>query len=674
MESNALKQLVSIWQKQIDYAKAHRWRVWGESASIIWKYYGRKLEYPPEVSDEEGFMEEFLKKDHWRSTLGKTSQYVRVMLPIVHHKVPHRQVKPERLPIEPELYGLPPGMPIVPSQSEMKGKWAASLLHRALNYLVHANDLRRECRPMHIEALTKGRGVVWHEISGGSLGDVPFSSYDSVDNLVIDPDCRQVREAGWCARKRRRPAWIVAEEFGLNPDELKGQHKSYRQRAENDTRDEHENVPQSGEAPKDIIEYWEVYSRVGFGHKLSGAGDELKEARTALDSAGPYIYLAICPGVPYPLNMHPERMAVMGESEITASITWPIKFHEFPTEPWPFTELDYYPGVDVPWPSPPLESAIPLQAFLDSAYSYLSRKIRVTSRDLLVVADGLDPEVKAGLIDGLDHEVLQMKGKVSQNLQESIQWLQGPAIKSDIIQIIQAFDQAFEAVSGMSEAMSGATPARQMRSAAEAGLVQSMMSIRPEDMQEMGEDFHSRVSRKEAFMLRQPFITPIESVSRILGENQQEIAIGQQMVAAGQFGPTMDQMSGQVALPPGGLTQAWMMHVATDDPAEAASEYDYSVEAGTGRKRNKAKELQDVQDSAQAMLPMFMEYYGATGDSSQVNAWITAWAEAADRDPKPFLFPDRSAQMMMQQQQAAAQGAPPQAEGQPSEGEPLPNQ
>lgn len=678
MESALLSGLCDVWLRQIKKAGEHKKRVFGDTAERIWMYYGKQHDKLPSDVSLDGF-EEYLSgggiNDFWRATVGKTSEYVRLMLPYLHHRVPHRLAAPDR-PTAPEaLLGGPfamdpnTGQPIIDpmsgqplpnpmlmayQQSRQQDEHRAFLMGWWLNYLAHANDLRQHARPAVIESLVKGAGVVWHEVAEGSYGDVPFTSYDTEANLLIDPDCQMLHEADWIARRRRRPAWKVAEEFGLDTEKLRGQHASYRQQAEDEfyiARVGGNDGGKPDELRGDILEYWEIYSRVGLGQKFHGIAEEIKEARAVLDTAGPYVYLAVARGIPHPLNLPPELLAVEGQAELKQRISWPLPTHELRTEPWPMTMLGYYPGTDTPWPTAPLESCLKLQIFLDYAYGYLMRTIKTRTRDMWIASDSIQFEIVQGLIQGMDQEIIQVKGRPGVDLKELLTVLQHPDIKPDLFNIIQGISGLYEELSGMSELMSGKAPARAMRSAQEAALVGNAMSIRPDDMAEMVEDWHSRIAQKEGFLSRIGVVSPA-TVAALTGEPDPTA-----MVEDPVMGPTQQM--------PGPLTQAWMALVQTDDPRKAASEMEYTVEAGSGRKRNKAKQLEDVNQAIPTLAPMFIPYFQATGNPTQVNGLIRMWAEAMDVDPTPLYFPNMPP-APPQQEQGPPQGqpaAPPQQQG-----------
>lgn len=667
-----LASIAGVWTRCQKKAADHKQQQFGDTAELVWKYYGQRHDFVYEAQAEGGFPGGFQGDGghFWRATVGATSEYVRLMLPYIFNRTPHLLAQPDRPSLPPELLGPPvqmdpmTGQPVmdpmtgqpVPNPQLMAQQQLvqmdqvrAGLLQWFLNYLNHANDLRKETRPAVIEALTKGRGVVWFEVWEGPLGDVPLASYMSVDDLFIDPDAESLREAGWIMRRRREPVWRVAEEYGLDEEKLRGMYRSRAGAARQEAIDVGIGDVADPKSVNDVLVYYEVYSRQGAGQRFYGADENLKEVREVLESVGPNVFLVICPGVNFPLNLDPEKLAVWGEQEIRAALEWPVPFQALPTTPWPFEELDFYPRIDGPWATSPLESAIPLQAFLDHAYSFLMDRIKTTCRDFWLVSSDADPKLEKLLMEGMDQEIVKIKGAAGQGLRNLVDVLSHPSVNRDLFEIVSGVKALWEEATGVNEILAGRTPQRAMRSAQEAALVGSTMSIRPDDMAEMVEDWHSRIGQKLAFMSRLGIVSP-ETIASLAGEDQQP-----------QMGPDGQPM-------PGPVTMTWLELVQTDDLRRAACEVDIQVEAGTGRKKNKAKQLQDVADSAQFVLPLLMQYAQATGYVDGVNAWLRMWCEAQDVDWQPFMLPPPP----MPPQGATPPGGPPGEEEPPPEEPPPP--
>lgn len=635
-----LNAIVDTWLSKIKSSKEHKRKVFQKTADRIWKYYGSDHRFVYFREGEDAGDSPFPSgQPSYKATINKTAEYVHLMLPSLHHKVPIRRVATRRPVLVPELFGAPPGAILPPSPTQQQDRVRAFLLEWFLNYTAGEStfDLRGEGRGAVIEALTKGRGVLWHEMIETQDGMLPGSFFDSVDNLFLDPDAVRLREAGYAIRRRRRPIWEVAEEFELDPKELRRAYKDFSNKSVDSVEESKDlkDLTDGADGKDDVCVYYEVYSRVGVGQKFAIADAKMKQVADMLDQLDPHAYLVIMPGVKYPLNL-PEHLmeAPDAEGEIVRAMEWPVKFFGDTADPWPFSCLDFYPSPDCIWPTPPLKAALPLQAFLDYAYSFLMGRVRTTCRDIIVTSKAMQKDLKDAIVSGLDQTVVGMDG-TTQELEKLIHILQFPMVNMDLWRVIEAIERNFEKATGLTELAYGNTGPTQPRSAAEMQVRQGNMSIRPGDMAECVESFMSRSARKEAIATRL-YVGP-EAVGRLLGETPQE---------------------GSPAMGP--LTQAWAMLINTPDPYTAAAEMDYTVEAGSGRKPNKDKQLADIQDSAQTILPILMGRYQMTGDPTQVNAWFRRWGEAQDMDVTEFMLPPQSPPMPM-----GPEGPPPGQGGPP---------
>jgi len=644
-----LNSIVRLWLKQIDRARKDKWERFGKTADRAWGFLGKGYKDlyiecdDPTFPDGKG-------APYFKVKIAKSREYVNLMLPYLHHKIPHRQVTPDRPPIPPELIGLPPGVPMPPSPMQTRDQMLAWMLHWWLNYLPRISGLADECRLAIPEALVKGRGVVWHEMMEGPTGFVPCSTYDSVDNLLIDPDSSRLRDAGYTVRIRRRSLWRISEEFEIPREQLKSAHYSNFSEAAWDALGHPDFTADLKEDEKgDVGIYYEVYSRMGIGNKFFGADEDAKKLAEALGETGDNVWLCVMPGVPYPLNLPPWITgggdAASLFSEIQRRIEWPIKFYGNPFNPWAFSPLDFYPNTDNCWATSPLEAALPLQAFLDHAYSFLMSKVRTTCRDLIITSAALDEDIRTALIEGLDQEVVTAKGEVRKDLSELAYVLQFPAMNGDLMNVISMAERAFERQTGLDPLLYGGVN-QQMRSAQEAFVRQDNLSNRPDDMAQCTESWQSLISAKEAAATRMH--TPAEVVSPLFG---------------GRTLPVPTQM-GMTEVP---LEQIWTNVVNTPDENLACSEVDYTVEAGSGRRKNKQKMTSDAQALTQTLLQPMFAVAQQTGNTQPFNALLDILGDALDIDmTKLHIQPPPPPPMQAPPQGPPPEQGPPQPQGPPN--------
>jgi hypothetical protein len=245
--------------------------------------------------------------------------------------------------------------------------------------------------------------------------------------------------------------------------------------------------------------------------------------------------------------------------------------------------LDFYPNATDPWASSPLEGSLPLLAFLDHVYSYLLGRIARSSCDIILTADELEEAVKSAIVSGLDLEVVSASGRVGAEFKNLVEVIKFPEMHKDLWQVIPMVERAFEQASGMSPQMYGAQPDTQDRSAAATQARESHLTSRPQDFANSVEAWNSQIAAKEALMTRL-YVGP-EQVAPLFGEGTAFDAEGREY-------------------PSGDLTQKWMELVNTDDPAIAASEMIYTVEAGSGQRKNKRKQDDDAIQIVQMLMPV----------------------------------------------------------------------
>ena len=595
-----LGSITSLWEAQIENAKKTRYRQFGKTAERLWGFLGKEYAdlYPTtRPDDEEDQKFPHIRGDHYKPRLNKSAEYVALYIPHLHAKVPHRLVTPDRPVLPMELLELMEEAVAQQSEREVRDKLRAWFMQWLLNWTPGEYGLTREMRLMLPEALVKRRGILWHEMVPGPHGEIPASLFESVDGLLVDPDCVMLREAGWTSRRRCRSVWRLAQEAGVEPGFLRGAYDSNLKNALDQQQI-------GGDEKHDVVIYHEVYSRAGLGRNFWGADDEIKQLDRVVEKLGGNIWLQIVPGMGRPLNLPPELFQSPDwEMKIEAALRWPMPFYRNAQDPWAFTGLDFYPHEADPWCRSPLEAALPLQIFLDNSYAFLQARIRATCRDIIITDTQLEEGIRKAINGCYDQEMVVTED-AKRAVEDLIHILQFPPVNRDIYEIISMAERAFERNTGMLPLMHGDIGETQARSAREIDVREGHVSSRPQDFADMTESFMSAIARKEGLMTR--------------------LAMGEREVAPLFDEPIPEEASpedGTPAVPMGPLTEQWMNLVFTDDEAIAAGEMSYSVEAGSGRRKNKQKQMADAQNLAQVVMQPALQLYGETGNPEPWN-WV----------------------------------------------------
>lgn len=693
--------VVELWLSLMKKARDHKWRAFGKTADECWKFFDGAHDFMYQsTEDSSGLSAIDAPKTTFRMTLNKVAEAVQLFGPTLYYKNPHRQVN-RRKPEVPQMalgmmvdqqvqaqmqqmlmMGGGPGMVDPMLMQQMQQQMAQQVMmgyqselaqgdarHEAvsilsqtiLNFTPNEFDLKGESRLAIDEAIIKGRGVVFHEMfaAPGSNTWLPKTSWLSVDDVLIDPDAKTLRGATWIAIRCQEPYWQVERDRGMEPGSMKkaATGESASRSAEVDSGKFGSHYRRRGDS-HDLVTYYKVFSKAGMGHRLAKGsldsgfiGSSVEPLKEMLEQFGDYCYIEVCDGCNYPLNLPNNVLDAPAEEEgamedFTRRVSWPVPFYR--DNEWPITELDFHPIPGSAWPQAHMKPALGELRFLNWAMSFLAGRIRTTSRTFIALAEHLDEEIKDAIENGGDLTILPLKTSLHKSINEVVQFLDHPGVNKDIWDIISQVMILFDKRTGLTELLYGLS-GKQMRSAQEAALKEEQTNIRPDDMAAQVETWQTRIARKEGQMLRL-FCGP-ESVAPVFGE-------------------TVEQPPEMPGMPPqqpqlGVFSQMWAQFAYA--PVEGGDqnvekvfrEYEYRIEAGSIRKPNVERDQTNMDQAMQVLLQPLLNAYNATGDPTQVNAFISDWAKTRQLDATPYLF--QPIQMMPppapDQQQPPEQGA-----------------
>lgn len=639
-DENPLRPIVSRWLECIRQAEKHK-RPFQADAEEAMQFFAGDPDYMWQdkyARGERGY-NKGMNPPAFRMQVNRVWEAVRLFAAVIHHRNPTRTVLPKEYPvIGPALLGIfpqppvpqmgPDGQPVIgpdgqpvmmPDPGMMayqqglqqqqqlfeKRKVVSKLLEDYLNYTPNELDLKRHSRKVVEEALIKGAGVWWHELYAppGSTVKMAGSFYDTIDNLVWDPDADEYEDIRWAARKRTQPIDEVAAKFGLRREDLRGHIESYFSRSDRGERG-YEYRKKNGQT-NDLICYWEIYSKTGFGDRLK---DGNKELQGKFDSLGANCYIVVAEGVDFPLNAPPAILQEeVDESGIPQSLfmaaQWPIPFWAEP-QGWPFTVLAWHGKPGYSWPISLIRPGIGELRFINWAMSFLATRIATASQTLIGVAKSADPDIKAKILEkdegGL--KIVEISEAIGRSVNDVISVFQMPGVTSDMYQIISEVTALFDRRVGLTELIYGMTR-NQFRSAAEAQVKAEQISVRPDDYADILENALSDVARKEALLAR--WLVNPEDVAPLLGP-----------MAA----------------------QAWHLHVRAEQPDTIVREYDYRVEAGSTKKPNVATKIENMNSFMQIIMPVAQGLLQA-GRPELFNAIMKNWGQNMQMDVTDFLVP-----------------------------------
>lgn len=614
-----LRPICTAWMKKIEQAWQVKKEEFQNDADEAMLFFNGPYEwlYGSTSRTSRSFADDETPPPAFRCTINKAAEMVQLFGPALYHQNPTRKVNPRTIPEMPpdvvqavlQIYADPQAQlmlqqSLVQEQQERASdKARAIMLEEYLNYTPVALDLKTQARMAIDEAMIKGLGLLYTEVyspPGGGMKMVG-SFYDTVDNLVIDPDAEDLRNAKWVARRCCHPYWEVERMYNLPPGSLKQKANIASQNGQASSAAINEYKKKHG-TTNDLFVYWKVFSKMGVGGLLSGIAPEYTQG---LEVFGDFAYVVVADCCEYPLNLPPplDELLMAGDPAATQqameAFNWPTPF--WGDDAWPFTAVSFHWVPKRVWPMSHLKPAMGELKFINWAYSFLMGKVKIASRDFIAIAKSAAEEVRERIKHSADYTFIEVE-QIHESIDKVVKFLQHPGFNPEIYTVIQGVTEMFERRTGLSELLYGIS-GKQLRSAQEAQMKGDFASIRPDDMAQRVEDAMTDVARKEALAARW----------HLTGED-----------VVPRLGPL------------GGIF--WDTFVTPTEPTRILHQLEYRIEAGSARKPNKALERDNMQNALQTLQPTLWQYAQMAGDVTPYNALIRAWAKSIDLEANEFLL------------------------------------
>jgi hypothetical protein len=604
------KELVKRWQMRVKKAKEAKEPFDSDAKTAMDFYTGNAGEifnsdFRKKVSSFFAPEDANVPTPMFRGNVNKVFEVKSVIGPYLYHANPNRRCtlrpSPDLIDSIALLYG-PEYAQIVQQERTMREAVAsvrARLMEAYLNYTPNemiGGGLKTHARLAVDEALIKGRGVLWTELVTwpDSEQRMVSSTFDTVDNLLIDADTETLQDAGFVIRRRIWPKWKVEEVFELPPGEVKGDLDSSMSGTNSaDTKETDRKKPNP-----DLVVFYEIFSKIGLGYRLSSlvGKENSSEEEDAIDlMIGDFVYLVVTEGSNFFLNLYkPETMNV---EEIANRLAWPTPF--WAEGSWPFALLDFHQVPRSPWPMSHIRPALSELKAIDWIFSFLVSGIAKRSRDIIAMKTGLEENLKTAIQNGSDLTMVEVDGTVK-SIKDSIEFLQHPEMNQDLWKVMDLMMQLFERRTGLMELMYGQGA---MRSAEEASLKGDRSQIRITAMANQVEDWMTEVSRLEA--LAAWYHLEEKDIQPVLG-------------TTGAF--------------------LWNQTIRSQTREQIMRELDFRIEAGSVKKPNQEQQIANMTASVQTILPILMQFFQITPQAvNQINALLTDWAKAQGLDPSKYL-------------------------------------
>lgn len=563
-----------------------------------------------------------VRKPVFRMTTNRVFEAVALFGPALFHKYPQVLVDPRRHPeIDPMVLGLDPADPNMAmayqqfqqmQQMRLTQRTShAKIRQHYLNWLQDESGKKEEARHAITEAVIKGMGVMWTEMftPPGSQIKYPRSRYLNVDDLLVDPDAEHPSEVRWIARRCRHNTRDVAQKYGLDLKELRGHLQSGHMQATPEGRAAARNGKKHSQT-FDICEYWEIYSKVGFGDDLLSLRDSRQPYR--FDSFGPFTCIVVAKGIPYPLNLPDSALGTKPFEQLFTDVQWPIPFWTDPNcgHGWPFASLAFYFKPGCVWPVSLIKPAIGELRFVNWCLSFLADKVADCSMDYIVttkaVAKELEEQFRKG--DGpykmLEIDLSSIGGPKASKVSDLINFLQAPQFNGDIWKMVEAMLEIIDRRTGITELLAGLGGQRQIRSAEEASIRNQNTQIRPDDMAEKTEQFITDSVKKEMI-----------AAQWLCGRADVEPSIGAE------------------------AAWVWEQQIQTQDFDAVVRDFNYTIEAGSARKPNLVQRQQGLQELGRTMMPVFQAMAEA-GQPALLNGFNRMYCETINVPPDGLMIPE----------------------------------
>lgn len=629
-----MRAICDEWLKVIKIGEKTKEERFGKYAREASKFYDGAHDWMWESEYSRGsggFLDKSASRGNmptFRMTVNRVFEAVALFGPALYHQYPKVMVTTVKTPeISPEALGfnmlnLDPqqypmqaqqimeqqqvyaGMQQQKQMAEMMKGTSAKVKQHVLNWLQIETNKKVSSRRSIVETIYKGAGYLFTEMHTprGSNRKYPLSRHISCDDIIKDPDASYNEDVQWIAIHYTQPVNLTERKFGLRRGELKGNRQSYNSQVSHTARKEAKNNKVNPGDSYDLIEYYEIFSKNGFGDRLKSTNKQSNKSKFDFDEFGDFCRIVVSPGIPFPLNI-PTSSLMENDEQLFMRSQWPIPFwtDEMCGNGWPLVELGFYEKAGCVWPISMIKPAIGELRFVNWCMSFLADKVAAACVDYVVVLKEAGMEIQDQLQGQMaPYTVMEISKITGKSINDVVSFLKAPQFSSDIWTMVGEVLELIDKRLGLTELVYGLT-GTQIRSAQEASIKEQNINIRPDDMATKTEEFLSDSAMKEI-----------------------------QAAVWGCEGKDLQGVLGDEG------AYVWDNHIRTMDPEDIVRDYKYRIEAGSARKPNKANRLRSLSEFSQTAMPMIQEFAGQ-GIVDPWNALVNDYAEAMDLNAEKYL-------------------------------------
>ncbi len=555
-QNDKIGQVCKRW---IDAGKKARKRFMDQGREIM--RYG----FSPEFNFE---YQNLAPNAFFKAKVGKTSEAIQLFVPMLW------QESPKRL-----LTSRPWVPPWKASRRQVRSDY--------LNYILSENGHAAHSKRALVESICYGMGVRWtgrHPESG-----LIYSPYDSVRNLLVDPNATSWDEVQGVARRRSMPKWLAKNYIKVPgaSEIIDALPASSRRESDVDSRFEWEKADTSVEC----ITFYEIWFKVGI-HNFQGGSDLAVQDDMGVDDS-------------------PKKYFIHETGKFIGVDNWEIPFYL--RNMWPCEVVGYYGAPDSIWNTSPLEPGIGYQRAMNWIVTMLMGKYRFTSKTMFAIkkqnGQGLADADLDKLLIGNDIDAIQIdiKGekKSIRDFVEQFDYSQEYIAAG--LTFLEAINNKYEMATGMYGIFYSGEGNAQSRSARDADMKDRNSHTRIDDMRAEVTNWEKRICKKEDFAAG--FLLKREDLAPILGDQAAQ-AWGY-LVPNGQSDPAAvaQEILQQV---PGANPQA-VQQMAMQEAAQRYTlldislDTDYDVESASQKKRDINTRLDALKEMANTVMPVQLQ-------------------------------------------------------------------
>lgn len=634
LQSSFLGPLTQIWLGRIESAKNSK-KTFQAVADQCRDFYFGTAGFMWERTHNEKYFHGKLPKPTFQINSNKAFEYVSLIGPSLFWKYPNRKVETQKKDVEltPDQFGDPNNEMVMRRFQEEKLKEMEKQLEclhsnkRLETYLNWSQGeypggaLLSHAQNAIVDALLTGMGCLWPGVYSRAGSVYTKSEYNSVDNLFIDPDCHDPlwETAGYIIRRHVQPIWQVERIFDYPRGYLEGKG--------NVNSNEHR-VSDPVARTFDLIEWYEIWSKVGLGKRSTNASHELLNHMD--EQYGDNVYLCVAKNVEHPLNLHPTHFFEESTEQIGNRIKWHTPNFGAINEVgqdgrWPVVPLIFNTVPNSPWPLAPLGPALgELIAInvLTSTYvdmSWENRKV------IVAVLKSAEEEVANALKSQDSHVFVKINDTMSKSIKEAVSVFERGNANTDILQALQMLNANFDKRVGLSPSMYGMQDT-QVRVAADVRQKSAAAGVRPAKMSDDVAKWMTDNATIEMYLAHQH--VEGRSLVHILGEFH---------------------------------AAQWDKWRATVPLEQLMLESKTRVDSSEMRRPDKETDTANIQSLQQWWLPIVHQFAVQTQDTDPINNLLALIGEAIDMDTSELSLPawapppPSPEQQQMQQQQMAAE-------------------